>query len=87
MSEIADIKEQIRAFILSEFLPGESAANLTDDTALRTSGVLDSIATVTLISFVEDTYHIELEAHETGIQNFDRIEDIAALVASKKSVG
>ena len=78
------MNDEIRNYILTEFLPGESAANVRDDTPLRTSGVLDSIATVKLVSFVEDTYNIELAAHETGIQDFDRIEDIAALVASKK---
>jgi len=85
MSDISEIKGRIKEYILNEFLPGESAGNLADDTPLRTSGVLDSIATVKLVSFVEDTYNIELAAHETGIQDFDRIEDIAALVASKKS--
>ncbi len=85
MSDLQEIKETIKAYILSEFLPGESADNLAHDTALRTSGVLDSIATVKLVSFVEDTYNIELAAHETGIQDFDRIEDIARLVAGKHS--
>jgi hypothetical protein len=36
------------------------------------------------VSFVEDTFQVEIAAHETGIQDFDRIEDIAALVARKK---
>jgi acyl carrier protein len=77
-------KETIRQFILDTYLPGESAANLRDDTPLRTSGILDSLATLGLVSFVEKQFGIELEAHETGIDTFDRIEDIAALVARKK---
>ena len=80
-----DIKETIRQFILKTYLPGESAANLLDDTPLRTSGVLDSLATLGLVSFVEREFGIELEAHETGIDTFDRIEDIASLVARKKA--
>lgn len=78
------IKNTLRAYILSEFLPGESPANLKDDTPLRTSGILDSMATLNLVTFVEQTFGVMLDAHETGIENFDRIEDIAALVASKK---
>ena len=78
------IKEAIRSYILSEYLPGESPANLTDETPLRTSGILDSMATLGLVSFVEKTFGVMLDAHETGIENFDRIEDIAALVARKK---
>jgi acyl carrier protein len=81
---MSDVKETIRQFILATYLPGESAANLRDDTPLRTNGVLDSLATLGLVSFVEREFGIELEAHETGIDTFDRIEDIAALVARKK---
>ncbi len=81
-----DVKEAIRTYVLQEFLPGESAANLKDDTPLRTSGVLDSMATLSLVTFVEQTFGIALEAHETGIDNFDRIEDIAALVEQKRGL-
>ena len=78
-----NVKETIREYILREFLPGESAANLADDTPLRTSGILDSMATLNLVTFLEERFGILLEAHETGIDQFDRIEDIAALVAQK----
>ena len=79
------VKETLRTYILSEYLPGESAANLTDQTPLRTSGILDSMATLALVSFVEKTFGVTIDAHETGIENFDRIDDIAALVAQKSS--
>ncbi len=79
------MKEKIREFILSEFLPGESPSNLRDDTPLRTSGILDSVATLRLVSFVEEEFGIEVEAHEAGVENFDRIEDITAFVERKRS--
>jgi acyl carrier protein len=77
------VKEAIRSFILAEYLPGESAANLRDDTPLRTSGILDSVATLALVGFLEEQFKIEVDAHETGIEYFDRLEDIAALVQRK----
>ena len=80
-----DVKDKIRNYILREYLPGETAANLSDDTPLRTSGILDSMATLSLVTFLEDTFGVSIEAHETGIDDFDRIEDIAALVARKQS--
>ena len=43
---MSDVKETIRQYILTTYLPGESAANLRDDTPLRTSGILDSLATL-----------------------------------------
>ena len=79
-----DITGRLRQFILSEFLPGETPANLRDDTPLRTSGVLDSMATLSLVGFVEKEFGIELEAYETGIETFDTIAAIAELVERKR---
>ena len=80
-----EIKAKLRAYILQHHLRGEYESNLKDDTPLRTSGIIDSIGTIELVSFVENTFNIELEAHETGIENFDRIDDLAALIAGKLS--
>jgi acyl carrier protein len=82
MSNVADA---VRNFILARYLPGESPDNLKDDTPLRTSGILDSIATLGLVSFIEEEYGIEIEAHETDIDNFDRIADIEAFVERKRA--
>jgi acyl carrier protein len=82
---MSDISNAIRQFIVSTYLPGESPENLKDDTPLRTSGILDSMSTLGLVTFVEETYGVTLEAHETGTEYFDRIEDIAALVERKRA--
>ena len=80
-----DIKETLRDFILTNHLPGELPSNLRDDTPLRTSGIVDSLGTLGLVSFVEREFGIELVAHETGIETFDTIASIAALIASKRA--
>jgi len=80
-----DITTSIRNFILTKYLPGESPANLRDDLPLRTSGILDSLATLGLISFIEEEFDIEVEAHETDIDNFDRLSDIVAFVERKRA--
>lgn len=82
---MSDVKERLRQFIVSNYLPGESVSNLKDDTPLLTSGVLDSLATLGLVTFVEQEFGIEMEAHETGPDHFNRIEDIAALVEQKRA--
>jgi acyl carrier protein len=85
MSVANDIGGQLHNFILTRFLPGESPANLRDDTPLRTSGILDSLATLSLITFIEEQYGIEVEAHETDVDNFDRIRDMVAFIERKRS--
>jgi acyl carrier protein len=42
------------------------------------------MSTLGLVNFVEEHFGVVLEAHETGIEHFDRIEDIAALVTRKQ---
>lgn len=83
--DVQNIKEQVRGIILAEFLPGESAENLGDEVPLRTSGILDSVSTLKLVTMVEDRFGIAIEPHEASSE-FDRIEDIAAVVARKASM-
>jgi len=79
-----NMEEDIRQYILSEFLPGEKPANLHDDTPLRTSGILDSVATLRLVSFVEEQFGITVEAHEASVENFDSIQSIRSFIQSKQ---
>jgi acyl carrier protein len=87
MTTTTDIAQTIRQFILSKYLPGESPENLPDDTPLRTSGILDSLATLSLIGFIEERFGIEVEAHETDVDNFDRLGDIVAFIERKRRAG
>ena len=57
-----DIKDKVKAFILEEFLPDSEPDELEDDTPLRSGGILDSIATIKLTSFLEETFDITMEA-------------------------
>jgi aryl carrier-like protein len=50
-----NIDQTVKDFILAEFLPGEDPSQLTDATPLVTSGILDSIATMKLATFLEVT--------------------------------
>jgi len=78
------IKNTVKEYILKEFLPGERPEELTDDTPLITGGILDSIATLKLVSFLEDRYEIELEAHEASVEHMDTVAQIVGLIESKK---
>lgn len=80
-----DIKGTIKQYVLQEFLPGEDPNELTDTTPLITGGVLDSIATLKLVLFLEERFAVTLEAHETDPDYLDNIAAIANLIVSKKS--
>jgi len=78
-----EVKEIVKGYILKEFLPGENPAELTDSTPLITGGILDSLATIKLVAFLEERFPIKIEAHETMVDYLDTISDIAKLVSSK----
>ncbi len=78
-----DVKNTVKDYILGEFLPGESPDELTDSTPLMTGGILNSLATLKLVMFLEERFKIELQSHETDADHMNTIADIASLVRSK----
>ncbi len=83
----SDVKAAIKEYILHEFLPGESPESLDDTTPLITGGVLDSIATVKLISFLEERFGVQIEAHEMNEEYLNFLPSIAALVEERQLHG
>ena len=79
-----DVKTVIRDFVVSTYLQGESPDNLRDETSLITSGILDSLAVLGFVSFLEQRFSVELDVYDTSIERFDRIMDIAATVCLKQ---
>lgn len=73
----------VKSYILETLLPGEDPEALSASTELVRSGILDSLATLELVSFLEKQFDIELEAHDVGPGNLGTLEDIARLVRSK----
>jgi acyl carrier protein len=81
------IVRTVKEYILKTFLPGEDPKALTESTQLITGGVLDSLATLELVSFLEQQYGIELQAHEVDAANLGTLTNIATLVQSKVGAG
>ena len=79
-----DMKDEIRSYILNEFLPGVDESELSNTTALISGGIIDSIGTLKLISFMEEEYDIIIEAFEINEDNLDTLEKIEEFVESKK---
>ena len=80
-----DIKATVKTFILNEYLPGEDPAALTDDTPLMTTGILNSIAVLKLVTFLENQFAITIKPHDAVVENLNTLSDIARLVVSKKA--
>ena len=84
MMDQETIKATVKNFILNEFLPGEDPAALTDTTALVTTGILDSIAVLKVVTFLENQFGIVIQPHEAVVENLNTLSDIERFVVSKK---
>lgn len=74
---------RVKNYLLETLLPGEDPQSLSSSTELVRSGILDSLATLDLVSFLEKQFGIELEAHDVGPGNLGTLEDIERLIRSK----
>ncbi len=82
---MADVAQAVKSYVLEEFLPGENPDELKDDTPLISGGILDSVATLKLVAFLEEKFKITVEANEVDVENLNTIRDICRLVQSKSS--
>lgn len=76
-------KQKIKNFIMEQFLPGEDPNELTDDTPLISGGILDSIATLQLVMYIEETFRVSFEPHEVDKENLDSLNLMVRLLDSK----
>ena len=78
-----NVRDAVREFVLENFLQGEDPGNLQDHTELKESGILDSLATLKLVTFLEESFNVELEANDLTPANLETLESIEKLVNSK----
>lgn len=79
-----EIKAVVKEYILREFFPGERPEALDDSVQLISGGILDSIATVQLVVFLEEQFGVKFEAHEMSLDHLNSLPLIAETVRSKQ---
>ncbi|MCK6638703.1 MAG: acyl carrier protein [Bacteroidia bacterium] len=83
MSNKQDISQTVRQFILENVFGGNENSDLKSDTSLISSRLMDSIVALKLVTFLENKYGIEFEAHEVSQDNLDSIDRVSDFVLSK----
>jgi acyl carrier protein len=79
------IREQIRQFIVGEFLFGQEDS-LQDGASLLDAGVLDSMGVLQTLFHLEETFGIQVEDDEVMPENIDSIDNLTNFVARKQSL-
>jgi acyl carrier protein len=80
------LANDIRAFIVDNFLFGDTSQDLGDDVSLIEAGIVDSTGILELVGHVETTYNVTVGDADIVPANFDSIGRIAAFVAARAGV-
>jgi acyl carrier protein len=73
--------DQIRSFITEEILKGDDSG-MTDELDLREAGVLTSLSTLKLVSFVEERFGVEVGVSDPR-NRFTSVQEIARFVEER----
>jgi acyl carrier protein len=77
------VRQALRSFILTNFLPGEDPATLEDSALLISSGVIASLSLLELATFIEVEFSAVLLPQDLGIEHMDSIDLLVQLVARR----
>ncbi len=74
----------VRGFLLENFVMG-SDVEIRDDTSFMADHILDSTGFIELITFVEETFGVQVRDEEMLPENFDSLQSIDAYLARKRA--
>ncbi len=78
------IENEIRQFLVENFILGDEVDKMGFDESLLENGVIDSTGVLEVVFFVEDKFQIEIDTEEVLPENFDTINRLAAYIRRKQ---
>ncbi len=82
--DVQTIQKELKQYVFENFMVDEDE-EFSDDTSFLESGLIDSTGILELITFLEETWDIEVEDDEMIPENLDGIAKAAQFVSSKIS--
>jgi acyl carrier protein len=77
-----DVGSSIRTFIQDELMFGDASVKIDSDTSLC-NGIIDSIALMELVAFLEERFGIQIEDEDLSADNFRTVAAIEQLVVRR----
>ena len=74
------MKETVLEYIVDEYLDEDDEDEISYDSPLISSGIVDSFSMVSLKRFIENKYSIKLPDEEATPEAFDTVNSICTLV-------
>jgi acyl carrier protein len=79
------IQQQVRHFILTNYLFTEDQQRLADAESLMQNGTMDSTGILELIMFLEETFGIKVADDEMVPANLDTVLNVVGFVERKQA--
>jgi acyl carrier protein len=83
---VSSIETEIEQFIVREFLRKKNRLQVGHDEALLESGIMDSVALLRLIGFLEERFQVAVRDGDLVPENFRTINAIKAFVEQRRPV-
>jgi acyl carrier protein len=78
-----DHRQQIRRYIIENYLFTEDESALVDSDSLMMRGIIDSTGALEVIFYLEETFGIKVEEPEMLPANLDSVDKIVAFLQRK----
>jgi len=83
--QTATIAQQVRSFIVENFLLGQDTG-LKDSDSFLEGGIIDSTGVLQLVAYLEETYGITVEDEEVTPENMDSLNNVSAYLCRKLNI-
>ena len=77
------LREQIRGFIIENFLFGDAEPLSDDAVSLLDNGIVDSVGVLEMVAWLEENHGLKVEDQELVPENFDSVERLVRFVERK----
>jgi acyl carrier protein len=79
-------REQVRAYVNDKLLSGdEEPVHVEDSSSMIKSGLINSLAIVELIAYLERAFHVDVADHDINLDDFDSIDNICSLIERRQA--
>jgi acyl carrier protein len=78
------VREQIKGFIINNFMMGRNPEELADSDSLLNKGIIDSTGVLELVGFLEESFNIQVEDAELVPENLDSVNNLVNYIEKKR---
>lgn len=80
---MANIKNELREFIVENFLFGDTETHFSDSDSFMDAGIIDSTGILEVITFIEENYNVKVEDDEILPENLDSLDNLDNFINKK----